>query len=177
MVTAYLMFKTGVGIPSVTTNKGVLLQPVVAIADLELSGGDTSLTTLFPEANKRWRLLVPVTKNCDRACAQHLYITRQVHIRLAEKAYRVERVLLLLDELTPVELDSLRREHPQTRILSAQRPQLEDWLSEVQLPESALEYFYLVDQEGFAMMRYGIDHKGQDLLDDLKKLLKYTYDK
>lgn len=177
MVIAWVMYQTGAGIPAATTNKGILLQPPVTVKNLVLNDGDRTLANLYPGEKKRWRMLVPITKNCDRFCAQALYLTRQVHIRLAEKAYRVERILLLLDELDSEALDNLQQQHPETRIVSTQRRDLEVWLGQTPLPDSPLQYFYLIDQQGFAMMRYDISHSGQDLLDDLKKLLKYTYDK
>ena len=43
--------------------------------------------------------MVPISANCDAACQQNLFITRQVHIRLAEKAARVERILLALENI------------------------------------------------------------------------------
>ncbi len=177
MAVAYIMFTTGMGIPSGTTNKGELLVPPQPIQDLVLDNQDDSLKALMLSDKKKWRMLVPVSKLCDEACQNHLYISRQVHIRLAEKAYRVERILLLLDTFSDAELEHLKQEHPSTVVVNSNVSSLNDWLQDTELPEKPIDYFYLVDQEGFAMMRYDIEHTGQDLLDDVKKLLKFTYDK
>ncbi len=176
MLIAYIMFKTGLGIPSSTSNKGTLLQPARDIEELPLNNQDNTLARLISDEKKRWRMLVPVTKECDEICQNHLYISRQVHIRLAEKAYRVERVLLLLDTLSDDAIDNLKKEHPETVMVNTTPAAFNQWLSDSNLPLSAENYYYLIDQSGFAMMRYDISHKGQDLLDDVKKLLKFTYD-
>jgi hypothetical protein len=97
---AYIMFKTGWGIPTDTSNKGTLLEPARAIDELILNNENDVLARLVEDNKKRWRILVPVTQPCTEICQNHLYISRQVHIRLAEKAYRVERVLLLLETLS-----------------------------------------------------------------------------
>ncbi len=177
MVVAYIMFTTGLGIPSGTTNKGELLVPPQPIQELVLNDQEDSLKTLYLSDTKKWRMLVPVTKSCNETCQNHLYISRQVHIRLAEKAYRVERILLLLDTFSDAELERLKQEHPSTIVANSDASSLSNWLQGAKLPSAPIDYFYLVDQEGFAMMRYDSEHTGQDLLDDVKKLLKFTYDK
>ncbi|MGH1485542.1 MAG: hypothetical protein ACRBCI_04925 [Cellvibrionaceae bacterium] len=177
MVMAYIMFKTGWGVSSNTTNKGQLLTEPVAVNDLSLKNNDDRFSVLYPSDKKQWRILVPVTSSCGEACQNNLYVTRQVHIRLAEKAYRVERVLLLLDTLSNDELENLEREHPSTLVFKSSQASLTEWLTKNALPLAPDQYFYLIDQNGFAMMRYGVEHTGHDLLDDLKKLLKFTYDK
>lgn len=176
MLVAYMMFKTGWGIPVDTSNKGTLLQPARAIGELSLNNQDDTLSSLIIDEKKRWRILVPVTKACNEICQNHLYISRQVHIRLAEKAYRVERIILLLDSLSEDTLDNIKKEHRETIIVESSVDDFNEWLKVSTLPLSAENYFYLVDQEGFAMMRYDVNHKGQDLLDDVKRLLKFTYD-
>lgn len=176
MLLAYIMFKTGLGIPTSTSNKGTLLQPARAIEELSLNNQDNTLARLISDEKKRWRILIPVTEECNEVCQNHLYISRQVHIRLAEKAYRVERVLLLLDTLSNDAIDSLKKEHPETVMVETTPAAFNQWLNKTNLPLSAENYYYLIDQSGFAMMHYDIHHKGQDLLDDVKKLLKFTYD-
>jgi len=176
MLVAYIMFKTGLGIPTSTSNKGALLQPARAIEELLLNHQDNTLAHLISDEKKRWRMLIPVTKECNEICQNHLYISRQVHIRLAEKAYRVERVLLLLDTLSSDAIDTLKSEHPETVMVETTRAAFNQWLNKAKLPLPAENYYYLINQSGFAMMRYDINHKGQDLLDDVKKLLKFTYD-
>ncbi len=174
---AYIMFKTGWGIPTDTSNKGTLLEPARAIDELILNNENDVLARLVEDNKKRWRIRVPVKQPCSEICQNDLYISRQVHIRLAEKAYRVERVLLLLETLSTDALNNLEIEHPETILVETNVAALNARLDISNLASSGENYFYLVDQEGFAMMYYDIEHKGQDLLDDVKKVLKFTYSK
>ena len=198
MLLAYIMFQTGWGVSSNTTNNGELLTPALPIQELQVMTEDKVFENLFSgqffdeaavnknsvnkntenkSSAKKWRLLVPVTAACSDVCQKNLYTTRQVHIRLAEKAYRVERIILSLDELNPTLLQQLNNEHPNTLRVSSRANLFSQWLAPANIAESAEQYYYLIDQEGFAMMRYDVSHTGQNLLDDIKKLLKFTYDK
>lgn len=179
MVLAYVMFHTGWGVSLNTTNKGQLINPPLPIKDISLDGNSSAISDLYgdKESAKKWRLLVPVTANCSQACQNNLYVSRQVHIRLAEKAYRVERIILGLETLPLTFTDSLEKDHPNTRRAQTTLPAFSQWLTSAGFSDQAENYYYLVDQEGFAMMRYSTENTGQDLLDDLKKLLKFTYDK
>ena len=178
MIAAYVMFKTGWGMPAETINKGILLVPPQPVSELNLAENDKILSRLYPAEKKQWRIMVPVMANCEAACQQNLFITRQAHIRLAEKAYRVERILLTLDEVSPQQKQQLLEKHPNVRWLDSSRTALTNWLADTNLAATQPDkYYFLIDQDGFAMMVYNTEHSGQNLLDDLKRVLKYTYEK
>lgn len=178
MAVAYGIFYTGVGMPATTVNKGILLDPPQAIGDLgvsDMEGTAWDVTT----HRKQWRWLIPGGATCDGQCQDNLYLTRQVHIRLAEKSMRVERVYLLLDDyLDPATEQFLTKEHPHIRILKADRTQLQSALTAAKVPADVLTdgHYYLMDQDGFVMMAYTPSHTGQQLLDDIKRMLKYSYE-
>ena len=178
MIAAYVMFKTGWGMPAETINKGILLVPPQPVIELNLAENDKTLRRLYPAEKKQWRIIVPVTANCEAACQQNLFITRQAHIRLAEKAYRVERILLALENISEQRKEKILVEHPNVLWLDSSRTALTNWLADTNLAATQLDkYYFLIDQDGFAMMAYNTEHSGQNLLDDLKKVLKYTYEK
>jgi cytochrome oxidase Cu insertion factor (SCO1/SenC/PrrC family) len=184
MLLAYVMYQTGWGISSSTTNNGELLTPALSVQELKTIAEDNVFEKMLANKDltsksvaKKWRLHVPVTAACADTCQKNLYTTRQVHIRLAEKAYRVERIILSLDELSPTLLKQLANEHPNTLRIESSEDRFFEWLASANFVESVEQYYYLIDQEGFAMMRYNASHTGQNLLDDIKKLLKFTYDK
>lgn len=183
MVAAFIIYQTGVGIPTGTVNKGELLLPPQAISPLSLK--DTSGQALdILKGEKKWRLLIPASGDCDSACQQSLYVTRQVHIRLGEKAVRVERYYL---HVQPQRLDTaltreteayLTKEHPRLQVAVVKKNDLAAFLAPTNTaddPITAGRYF-LMDQEGFVMMSYTPEHSGNQLLGDLKRLLKYSYD-
>lgn len=178
MIAAYIIYHTGVGIPTGTVNKGALLAPPQYFPDLPTRYADGGAWQLDDEPT-RWRYVIPGTGSCDQLCRDNLYLTRQVHIRLNEKARRVERYYLLLDSsIEPQFAAYLEQEHPRLRILEAPRDALNNMLSKTNTganPDRNGQYF-LMDQEGYLMMSYGPNTDGADLLKDIKKMLKTSYE-
>lgn len=180
MVLAYIMFHTGWGVSGNTTNKGVLITPPQEIQKLVLTENSENLSELYQSSSdKKWRLLVPVVNDCidsDSDCAKNLYLTRQVHIRLAEKSYRVERIFLMLENIDQTLLTTWETQHPSVRYASTSATNFSDWLENQNISNELENNYYLIDQGGLAMMHYNVNHSGQDLLDDIKKLLKFSYE-
>lgn len=178
MLIAVFMFKTGVGIPDDRINKGDLVNPPLDIAQLQLRSANNELWGIDGQP-KKWRLVIPGFSQCDAQCEQNLYLTRQVHIRLAEKSVRVERLYLMLgDQVTEATEQLLTIEHPHVPIVKTTKEKFHQLLSTSDLPADALTQgrYFLVDQEGFIMLSYLPTHTGNELLDDIKRMLKYSYE-
>lgn len=173
MLAAYLMFTTGWGIPTGTVNKGDLLSPPLAVELLDLrdvSGNPVDLLS----GDKKWRLLIPAGAACDESCQHALYVTRQVHVRLGDKATRIERYYLNTAPALDVQTQAfIEREHPRLKVAYIDGLDLAA-LQEASAPAGAR--YFLMDQEGFVMMSYNDQHSGNELLDDIKRLLKYSYE-
>jgi cytochrome oxidase Cu insertion factor (SCO1/SenC/PrrC family) len=177
MVAAYVVYHTGWGMPEGTVNKGALLTPPLAMAELapQLQGEPWDLT----QEPNRWRFVIPGNATCNKTCRDNLYLTRQVHIRLNDKAERVERIYLLLDNsLSPQLADHLSKQHPKLRVMTAQPATVKQALKGSNVgdnPVAAGRYF-LMDQEGYLMLSYTPEHTGGELLKDIKKMLKTSYE-
>jgi hypothetical protein len=170
MVAAYLIYQTGIGMPTGTINKGNLLQPPVNIDELTMFS-DSGAQLDFSTQDKKWRLVVPAFGACAEQCREALYVTRQVHTRLNEKYPRVER-WLVTDINDPAFRQLLANEYPRITIVNVAADQWHSLLSES--VESDPDYL-MMDQNGFLMMGYQrAQHTGNDLLADLKRMLKFT---
>ncbi|SHF34399.1 hypothetical protein SAMN04487965_1988 [Microbulbifer donghaiensis] len=176
IVAAYIVFYTGVGMPTGTINQGELLQPPVNINQLTFTDGDGAPLQLG-EGHPKWRYLILPGAECAAECEQLLYTSRQVHVRLGEKADRVERLLVTATPLTDEEQEKLRREHPRLRIVQQPPESLLELQQQTALANIAETKLLLIDQRGFAMMAYDNHHSGNELLKDIKRLLKYSYEK
>lgn len=172
---AYLVFYTGLGMPTDTVNQGELLKPAHNIADIALIDGKGEAVVFTPGASK-WRYLVIGDEKCAGACEKLLYTTRQVHIRLGDKAHRVERILVTGAPLSDLRHKDLASQHPKMRFTTASQQQIDQWLADSDHAELTRPSALLVDQQGFAMMVYDNRHNGNQLLKDIKRLLKYSYD-
>ncbi|WP_049722984.1 hypothetical protein [Gilvimarinus polysaccharolyticus] len=177
MIAAYTIYHTGWGMPDGTVNQGVLLSPPIQISDL--APQEQNETWDLTEESKRWRYVIPGNASCDKTCLDNLYLTRQVHIRLNEKAERVERIYLLQDEVLSPELTQhIKEQHPLLRVMTIKRSDLTEALKGSNFsddPVAAGRYF-LMDQEGFLMLAYTPVHSGGELLKDIKKMLKNSYE-
>ena len=174
LVLAYVAYYTGFGVPTDTVNEGTILKPVANVKELVAAGGGPSF-----DSNLKWRLLIPVRTPCDEGCERDLYLTRQVHIRLGEKSERVERwAVNLSGEAGRAYLQSIAAEHPKLQIMDIPDAAFAELLAGTNAPplEGPEHFYLLVDQIGFAMMFYTTDQSGNQLLKDLKRVLKYSPD-
>ncbi len=173
LVAAYVAYYTGMGVPDESVNEGIMLTPAPSFAALaELDGDPLD----FADA-PRWRLVVPVPETCGDACQKNFYLTRQVHTRLGAKAERVERYAVNLGGDAGAQyLESIKAEHPDLKMLTATGPQWQGWLGDAgaKFDLDAQHYYLLMDPQGFAMMAYTNEHSGNQLLTDIKRILRYS---
>jgi hypothetical protein len=178
MISAYVVFNTGWGIPTGSINKGDLLLPATSMNQLSVSSSTGETVDLFA-GKKQWRWLIVGNNTCGDRCQNNLYLSRQVHIRLGEKAMRLERVYLNTDFQFESDFSKdLAQNHPRLRQLHVNSSDWHQLLASTNAADIELKggNLFVVDQEGFVMMTYNRSHSGADMLDDIKRLLKYSYD-
>lgn len=181
MLIAYLIFKTGVGMPTTTVNKGELIVPAISLAGLPLenqSHQPVDWLKTSVEGDQKWRLLIVSDGECGEACQSQLYKARQVHKRLAQKAGRVERLFLTTTpSLSPAIQTLLTTEYPLMAVGVIEENSWKSQFVSSSLPDIVnSEKIIVVDQQGYAMMNYDVEHEGGEMLDDIKRLLKYSYE-
>ena len=178
MLGAYLLFKTEFAIPTNTVNKGDLLLPPQEIVELPLFDESGEPVDILAGDNK-WRILIPGSANCDDSCEQTLYLTRQVHTRLGNKAGRVQRYYLNRDQqLSAATKERFKVEYPHLKTVNMTADDFADFIadSNVANADDLDQRYFVMDQEGFVMMSYLPRHTGNELLIDLKRLLRYSYE-
>lgn len=175
ILAAYIVFYTGIGMPDGTINQGDLVEPPVAVGELAFDAQNGGPLRLADEAIK-WRYLIVPAGRCDDACEKLLYTSRQVHIRLGKKADRLERLLVTAAPLSEEMQAFLERDHPRLRPVQLERRSLQQLQQQTATDNISGARALLVDQHGFAMMAYDNDHSGNQLLKDIKRLLKYSYE-
>ncbi|MGB1140377.1 MAG: SCO family protein [Halioglobus sp.] len=168
-----------------TSNRGTLVQPPRQLDDHALTDID-GLEITFAELEPRWALLIPSKgAQCDAACENTLYTTRQIHTAMGKEFNRIRRlfisdmaaadVTLGVTELSdgrpaPAGLEQyLESEHRGLKALSVAGTD-----HGVLFPEFADNpgTWYLVDPKGWIMMSYTADISYKDVISDLKFLLK-----
>lgn len=170
----YLMYFTGIGIPTGTVNKGNLITEPVSLADMNLRNMDGSALKLA-EPPFKFRMIFLVEGECDSQCRELLFLTRQVHTRLSDKGDQFERLYVDLTE-TPTNAmqEFLQEEHPKLRYIQGN---LLDWQNllnstpEIAQPFTGQEYL-LTHRYGALSLVYNDEQSGNELLKDLKFLVR-----
>lgn len=146
--------------PSGRTNHGVLLEPIV-------NTGAPFNRELRPPA---WALLYRNPGECDDACRQALYTTRQARLMLGKEMGRVQRVFLHGASLPDTVF--LADEHPGLiTIIDSELDALLDNKRPAELPAGG---YYLIDPLGNIVMYFRPDLDPSDMVDDIKHLLRLS---
>lgn len=158
-----------------TTNQGMLLNPVVNIANIELLD-DSGESWRWQDHRPKWRMVLKGDSRCEGACGELLYLSRQVHIRLGKYSQRFERIYIAEDGPLSAELQAnIDANHPFLKVVYAAPGAMEAWLTGTNSSASeGVNELVLVDPSGVGMMIYTMDHTGNQMLEDLNHLLKYS---
>jgi cytochrome oxidase Cu insertion factor (SCO1/SenC/PrrC family) len=161
--------------PTELVNQGELVQPARPVANIPMQALDGE-SVPFAQLATKWTMIYFGPADCPKACQTALYDMRQVRLAQGVNRERVQYVLVLVDGEPGAGLQTLRREHPQLRVMSATAQNLHALAEEFRLPEGSpldgLGRVYLVDPLGNFMMSYpqGADPTGMNR--DLARLLK-----
>lgn len=156
LLVATLLYRGGIG-PQGRVNHGVLVDPAQP-----LPAG-----TIVPG---KWNLVL-VAEQCDDACGEVLYRTRQVRTLLKDDAERVVRVLMTRHPADPLPATA---QGAQPGLVTADlatpaATQLDESLAAAAGREGLR--LYLVDPLGNLVLHYRDGFENPGLLKDLKKLL------
>jgi hypothetical protein len=172
-----------------TTNKGVLVVPVLDITTLNLRNGAGEPAYLpFDELvegvstedyePRPWQLLYLGAPECDDSCVERLYFLRQLHVRLGREFERVERVYVQVSDapgvLPPATAAFIAEQQPDMKVAYASEAALEDALRAT-LPTGAdpvsQHYIYVADPVGNVMLYFTPENTPEEILSDLDTLL------
>jgi len=161
-----------------TTNKGELLSPPAAFADLHLQGLDGKpLSAAF--LDHHWWLLYVLPAQCDTACHNRLYQMRQVRRANGQEADRVKLVLVQPQQPDIATVGLLSQQFPDIVRVNGSAPAINQALAAATASAAGAGRLYIMDPMGYIMLSYAPEAdektsivKAQDVLDDLKNLLK-----
>lgn len=171
-----------------TTNHGVLINPVLDLAQLNLRDetGAPAYQT-FEEMTagvspdvyvpRAWQLLFMSTARCEQICMERLYLLRQIHIRLSKEAGRVQRALVIADSngasLPQDTIDTLLAQQVDLRILRGMPETLQKLLAPSAAGHDPISenYIYVADPLGNIMMYFTEDNSAEQILKDIDQLL------
>lgn len=132
---------------------GQLISPQIELPDLEVMNSQGQTINLR-SLRGQWLLITVADAACDAACENLLYLSRQIHIGLGPEQDRLERVWLSLgNQAAP---DRLAKILEGATVLRTQDKAISSWL-QPDSKQQLSDHFYLVDPQGFWMMRFPPD--------------------
>lgn len=154
--------------PSGSSSKGELITPARPLDATGLKQADGSPAAATALTGK-WSLLYIGDGACDTACRIALVLGRQTRLALNNEMTRVQRVFLATDHCCDTQY--FAAEQPGLIVLDASAAQK----LLAQFPADRAHSLFVVDPLGNLMMRHDAAQTTEDLLSDLKKLLKLSH--
>jgi cytochrome oxidase Cu insertion factor (SCO1/SenC/PrrC family) len=160
------------------TNHGQLIDPPVAFSGFaarHLTGEMVTPAFVRPH----WWLLYVVPADCEQSCRNRLFQMRQVRKALGRESDRVRPLLVTTTELSVEVRQLLNQEFADFDRLQADAGRINAAMAAV-MPEAASNgNLFIMDPMGWIMLTYAPEPdekssviKAEDILNDMKKLLK-----
>lgn len=154
------LYFTGWMVPDERVNKGVLLDPVLQLADFGLD-----LESINPE--RQW-LMIQTSADCADGCLERVQTQRQIHVSLGKDEARMKRLLLT----ETLGLDTLERDYPGLTVVTQRASQYSAELrSRIATDFVAQNYIFIVDPLGNVPLYFTPANDYKDQLADLETLL------
>lgn len=157
--------------PPDRTNYGVLNEPAKPLPDalgLQAQDGSEIDRAQFDE---HWTMLQWLPADCDDACEQALYLTRQVWLSLDRRRVRVQRMAVMPPGSAAALQARADTADPNLKLVEAPGDALARFLG-IKTPEPMR--VYVVDPIGNWVMSYPPGWEPAGMLKDVKKLLKIS---
>ena len=165
LILAAWLYFGGTGLqPDSRTNKGELLEPIIALPEV-LPG-----SPLLEQLDGQWSLVHVNTGPCDDACKQAIYTLRQSRLMLGSDMERLQRVLLRAESAPDTVV--LGEEYAGTITL------VDDALSGLLLGKRPISVtaggYYLVDPLGNLVMYFPPELDPSAMVKDIEHLLELS---
>ncbi|MDE2089851.1 MAG: SCO family protein [Gammaproteobacteria bacterium] len=163
--------------PGHTVNHGVLVQPARPLPDMALQtlqGESVRLRQL----RGKWVLVYFGSSACPDACLRNLYEMRQVRLALGVHRERVRRVFVLTDLSDVNGLRNKLRDYPGMVVIAGPARNVTRLTRQFGVggaTSPAQPGVYLVDPLGNLIMHYPTHADPDGMLDDLARLLRYSW--
>jgi hypothetical protein len=163
-IAAWMYFSGSALIPEGRTNHGVLLQPIVRLADALPD------SELHAARDGHWVLLYANADACGEPCEFSLYTLRQSRLMLGKEMDRLARVFLH-GETAP---DTVFLAAELAGLMTIEDASLAGLLDNKRPDELKEGGYFLIDPLGNLVMYFQPDIDPSDMVDDIKHLLRLS---
>lgn len=157
-------------------SNGELIAPAVPFTEFTLHEQGSDNAFVLDDVRGMWTILYIPGSVCDEQCEKTLHDIRQARLALNHRMERVQRVLLVDQEL--VFSAEVADAQLGLRIVGGDQQSIAGFTEQMSAAQSSMEpktnMIYLIDPLGNLMMRYTPDQLPRPLYKDLKHLLKVS---
>lgn len=148
-----------------TVNKGTLISAGTNLHKIKLIP-DQSTSRSF---NQSWFLFYLTTSPCRQYCKKNLHMLRQITIALGKNSFRAKYGLILTNN-KPLTNHNLINKDFNLYIYNISKPELKKYFSILKISKYS-DAYYLADPFGKIILYYPKDVAGEDIYQDLSRLL------
>ncbi len=123
---------------------------------------------------KIWSIVTLATA-CEAQCQAQMHLLKQLHSSLGKESKRVQRILLVTDDLKADAYKTLQAQYPDLIILTAADAEAANFVGQFSIKEQKNGNVYLVDPLGNLMMAYSKNQNPKGMQTDMKRLLKNSW--
>jgi hypothetical protein len=161
--------------PASMTNSGQLLDPVFTLTEFNYQSiNDEAFGN--EDVEKVWTLLHFIEGECEAACSESLYNTRQMRISFGKDIDRLDRVAVVSSSVKSESNRKMWASHPDLKVLigtgKGMGQQIENEVPQFNRSSNAV---YLLDPLGNVVMRFPATLEVKLMKKDIKKLLKLSH--
>jgi len=152
---------------------GSLIAPVVTL-DIPTFNTTKGGTFDADQWQKIWTLVMVDGASCPEACEQNVDKLNRVHRTLYKDIDRVQRVLLLKNDIDAARIEQLQIKFPELIVLPVKEAAQQQFVAHFDQAAPAGS-IYLVDPHGNLMMHYPQAAEPKGMRKDMKRLLKTSW--
>ena len=160
-----------------TSNYGALISPVQQLEDITFSTLNNE-SFQFSNYSGRWILVTVGNSNCLQACQENMYKIRQIRKAVGQERGRVERVFLLTDGNNISEFTKKLTGYQGMVVAKAYEADSSNFLDTFKYGNtdnhSIENGIFIVDPLGNFMMSYPEGADAEEILKDVRRLLKVS---
>ena len=156
---------------------GDLIRPAKSFQQLSFTDATNNEKFIGKSLNGKWWVFYVAPDKCLEECHDNLYNIKQMITALGKNSNRVSSMFISLPDCQKQACEGYVLEHyPDMKRAELSLSAFEDLFQETSqtLERERVGEIYLCDPKGYVMMRYSGEAAHQDILKDLKRLLKYS---
>lgn len=156
------------------SNNGELISPVRPLENHLLKDINNN-DIWFSSFKGKWLFIMIGDSSCDQICQSNMYKMRQIRKAVGQDRQRVDRIFFLNDEKGIENFNQVIKEYPGMHVIKNSGLEYTQFLSGLLIENKNMKNrIYIVDPLGNFMMAYQQDAAAEQILEDLRRLLKVS---